>query len=453
MSDSQSVSAETTTKSPTESKAYLGWVMFILVLVYTFNFVDRSIISILAIPIQDELGVSDTMIGVMRGVAFALFYSVLGVPVAWLADRHNRVWIIAAALASWSAMTAVCGMAGNAVQLFFARMGVGVGEAGGIAPSYSIIADYFPPNKRATALAIFSLGIPIGSAVGIVYGGVMATIYGWRMAFIVIGAVGIVLAPLFLLTIREPARGRYDAKPVEAKPKSVTILQVFNVLRKKKSFWFISFGAASSSIMGYGVFAWIPAFLVRSFGNELPAFLGFLPNWMIPAGASNLLYAAYFFSVIMLIGGMIGIFLGGFVADKIGGKNKSVYVLVPAIAFLITVPFYMTATLTGSLGTLFVILMFPVALSLAWLGPVISSIQHMVPPNMRATSTAIFLLINNFLGLALGDVLLGGMSDLLRGQFGDESLRYSILCGTVFYLMAAILFFLAAKPLKKDWIA
>ena len=424
--------------------------MFILILVYTFNFVDRSIISILAIPIQAELGVSDTMIGVMRGVAFALFYSTLGVPVAWLADRHNRVWIIAAALAVWSAMTAVCGLAGSAMQLFFARMGVGVGEAGGIAPSYSIISDYFPPHKRATALALFSFGIPIGSAVGIVYGGVIATLYGWRMAFIIIGILGVLLAPLFLLTIREPKRGRYDGVKVQPKPASIG--DVITMLRGKKSFWYISFGAAASSIMGYGVFAWIPAFLVRSFGDDLPAFMSFLPAWAIPAGATPLLYAAYYFGMIMLIGGMIGIFLGGYAADKLGQKDKSAYVLIPAIAFLVTVPFYMTGMLSTSLTALFFILLIPVALSLAWLGPVISSIQHMVPPNMRATSTAIFLLINNLLGLALGDVLLGLMSDLLRGRFGEESLRYSILSGTIFYVIAAVLFFIAAKHLKKDWI-
>jgi len=440
-----------TTSEPQESKAYISWVMFILVVVYTFNFVDRSIISILAIPIQQELGVSDTMIGVMRGVAFALFYSTLGVPVAWLADRHNRVWIIGAALAVWSLMTAVCGMAGNAVQLFFARMGVGVGEAGGIAPSYSIIADYFPPHKRATALAVFSFGIPVGSAVGIVFGGVMATLYGWRSAFYVIGILGILLVPIFLLTIREPKRGRYDEK--KGPVKTASIRQVFEILLTRKSFWLISFGAASSSIMGYGVFAWIPAFLVRSFGDDLGQFLNFLPAWMIPAGASPLLYAAYFFSMIMLFGGVIGIFLGGLIADRVGRKSKAAYVLVPAFAFLITVPFYVTGVLTTSLTLMFFILLFPVALSLAWLGPVISAIQHMVPPNMRATSTAIFLLINNFLGLALGDVLLGAMSDMLRAQYGDESLRYSILFGTGFYLLAAILFFLAAKPLKKDWIS
>jgi MFS family permease len=445
--------SEATTKSEDqllESKTYLGWIMFVLVLVYTFNFIDRSILSILAIPIQKEFGFSDFVMGLMRGVGFAFVYATLGIPVARLADRRNRVWIIATALTIWSGMTAACGLAGNAVHLFFARVGVGIGEAGGAAPSYSIISDYFPPHKRATALGIFSLAIPIGSAVGIVFGAVMATLYGWRMAFYVIGGLGVLLAPLLVLTVREPKRGRYD-NPKEV-IKTASFSDVIKTIRSKKSFWLISFGAASSSIMGYGVFAWIPAFLVRSFGDDLAGFLSFVPSWMIPAGASSTLYAAYYFSLIMFIGGLVGIFLGGFLADKLGAKNKAAYVLVPAIAFLVTVPFYITGVLTTNLTVLFFILLFPVALSLAWLGPVISALQHIVPTNMRATSTAIFLFINNFLGLAIGDPLLGKISDLLKGPFGEESLRYSILSGTIFYMLASVLFFLAAKHIKNEWV-
>jgi len=433
-----------------ESKAYLGWVMFLLVVVYTFSFVDRSIISILAIPIQQELGVTDFQMGLMRGLSFAILYSTLGVPVAWIADRYNRVWIVGIALAAWSAMTAICGLAGNAIQLFFARMGVGVGEAGGIAPSYSIISDYFPPHKRATMLAIFSFGIPIGSAVGIFYGGVMAALYGWRMAFFVIGILGILLVPLFLLTVREPKRGRFDSQKSSIKP--AKFREVLQTLLGKKSFWLLSFGAASSSIVGYGVFSWLPTFLVRSYGEQLSDFLSFLPASMVPAGAPPVLFAAYFFGTIMLVGGIIGIFMGGYLSDKLGVKNKSAYATVPSIAFFLTIPFYITGMLTTSLTLLFFILLFPIAFSLAWLGPVVSAIQHIVPTSMRATATAVFLLINNLLGLAIGDPLLGKISDVLKEPYGDDSLRYTILFGSVLYLVAAILFFLAVKPLKKDWI-
>lgn len=431
------------------SAGYRAFVLFMLIVVYMLNFVDRQIIGILAIPIQEELGVSDTMIGLMRGVSFALFYSTLGVPIAWLADRANRVWIITAALTVWSAMTAACGLATGPLQLFFARMGVGVGEAGGIAPAYSLITDYYPPNRRARALAIYSFGIPIGGAVGIVFGGVIATVMDWRAAFIMVGIAGVALAPVFFLSMREPSRGRFDGGAKLAS--GASIAAVIATLMTKRSFWTLSLGAASSSIMGYGLFAWLPAFFVRSFGEELPAYLSFLPDWMIPDGAGPLLYAAYFYGLIVLIGGVIGLFLGGLAADRFGEKHRGAYAMVPAVAFLCTVPLYVQGMLSPSLTTIFFVLLVPTALGLAWIGPVVSAFQHIVPSNMRATATAVFLLINNLLGLALGDVIIGALSDGMRDLYGDESLRYSILAGTVFYLIAAFFLFLAAPQLKHDW--
>ncbi|MFZ4071536.1 MAG: spinster family MFS transporter [Caulobacterales bacterium] len=432
-----------------DTAAYRAFVLSMLVLVYTINFIDRQIIGILAIPIQEELGVSDTMLGVMRGVSFALFYSTLGVPIAWLADRSNRVRIIAISMALWSFMTALCGLAANTLHLFLARMGVGIGEAGGIAPAYSIISDYYPPNKRARALAIYSFGIPVGGAVGIVFGAVIATVLDWRAAFIIVGIVGVLLAPIFWLTMREPPRGRYDGdgKP----PTPATFREVLAKLASKRSFWTLSLGAASSSIMGYGLFAWLPAFLVRSYGDALPGYMSFLPDWMIPPGAGPLLYAGYFYGLVVLVGGVAGLFLGGLLADRLGQKHRAAYALVPAIAFLCAAPLYAAGILSPSLTVIFFALLAPTALGLAWIGPVISAFQHIVPPNMRATATAVFLLINNFVGLALGDVIIGALSDAMRSMHGDESLRYSILCGAVFYLIAAALLFISAPRLKQDW--
>ncbi|MEZ5958430.1 MAG: MFS transporter [Hyphomonadaceae bacterium] len=436
-------------ETPHDTAGYRAFVLALLILVYTFNFIDRQIIGILAIPIQEELGVSDTMIGVMRGVSFAIFYSTLGVPIAWLADRGNRVWIITAALTIWSAMTAACGFVGNAVQLFFARMGVGVGEAGGIAPAYSLIADFYPPNKRARALAIYSFGIPIGGAIGIVFGGVVATLLHWRAAFIIVGFAGVALAPLFLLGMREPVRGRFDSGAKLAS--GASIVAVVATLMTKRSFWTLSLGAASSSIMGYGLFAWLPAFLVRSYGEALPEYLSFLPGWMVPDNAGPLLYASYFYGLIVLVGGTVGLFLGGLAADIFGEKHRGAYALTPAVAFLCAAPLYAFGILAPSLTTIFLALLLPTALGLAWIGPVISAFQHIVPANMRTTATAVFLLINNLVGLALGDVIIGALSDAMRGFYGDESLRYSILCGTVFYLIASFFFFLSAPRLKHDW--
>ena len=425
------------------------WALFILVVVYTLNFLDRQIIGILAVPIKADLDLSDTQLGLLGGLAFATFYATLGIPIAWLADRKSRVWIITLALTLWSAMTALCGLAQNYAQLFVARMGVGVGEAGGVAPSYSLIADYYPPEQRGRALAAYSFGIPIGSAIGIFLGGVLATLIDWRFAFLLVGILGVVIAPVFKLTMREPVRGQFDKNQNNTTP--ATFKQTLTTLGSKKSFWLLSFGAASSSMMGYGLFFWLPSFLVRSYPESLPVFLSFLPEILKPDGAGPLLYAAYFYGLIVLVGGLLGIWFGGFLADKYGASNKGSYAKVPAIAFLVTVPFFVMGMISPSLLTMFFLFLIPTALSLAWLGPVVAAIQQIVPANMRTTSAACFLLINNLAGIALGNYVLGSLSDFFSISHGDESLRYALLSGTGFYLIAAVLMFLAAKTLPTDW--
>jgi MFS family permease len=217
-----------------------AWVLFSLVLVYTFNFIDRQIIGILAVPIKADLGLSDTELGLMGGLAFALFYTGLGIPIALLADRSSRTWIITLALATWSAMTAACGLATNFWQLFLARVGVGVGEAGGVAPAYSLIADFFPATHRARALSIYSFGIPIGGALGIVFGGVIASMIDWRSAFFLVGAAGLILAPIFRLTIKEPERGRFDRKRGDTSSPGLRV--ILGVLARKPGFWWLALG-------------------------------------------------------------------------------------------------------------------------------------------------------------------------------------------------------------------
>lgn len=430
--------------------AYRAYALFLLILVYTFNFLDRQIIGILSIPIQNELGLSDSQLGLMRGLSFALFYSTLGVPIAMLADRANRTWIMTIALALWSAMTAVCGLAQNFWQMFMARLFVGVGEAGGVAPAYSLLADYYPPESRARAMAAYSFGIPIGSAVGIIFGGVIATLIDWRAAFVIVGVLGLALAPLFKLTMREPVRGRYD--PPGAKTEPARLGEVLKTLTRKPSFWTLSIGAASSSMMGYGLFAWLPAFFVRTHEAALKqAAETWLPAWALPEGAGALLHAGYFYGLIVLVGGIAGIWLGGQLGDRLARRGKGAYALVPAIAFLATAPFFAAGVLTHNLGLAFFLFLIPTALGLAWLGPVLAAFQGIVPPNMRATASAVFLLINNLIGIGLGDVLLGLMSDGLQARFGAESLRYAILSGTVFYLIAAIFLLISAKLIGRDW--
>jgi len=416
----------------TEKDASRHLVLALLFVVYTFNFIDRQIIGILAAPIQAELGASDAEMGLLGGLAFALFYTGLGIPIAWLADRWSRTWIMTIALTLWSGFTALSGVATNYTQLFLARMGVGVGEAGGVAPAYSLISDYFPPQERARALAIYSFGIPIGSAAGIALGGIVASLVDWRMAFIVVGIAGVLIAPVFRAFVREPARGRYDAKPATGAPKT-GFFSALGVVTRKPSFWLLSFGASCSSIMGYGSFFWIPSFLQRSYDFSLQQ-------------------AAFFYSAILLIGGVIGVWLGGFLGDKLGAKRRAMFALVPAGAWILAAPCYALGLLSPSPTVAFFLFLAPTALGLVWLGPVIAAVQHLAPAHMRTTASASFLFINNLIGIGLGTYLLGLISDALVARFAEESLRYSILAGTGFYVLAALLYLIAARGLQRDWV-
>ncbi|MGI4818221.1 MAG: spinster family MFS transporter [Janthinobacterium lividum] len=491
------------------SPAYRYYVLAILVFVYMLNFVDRQIIGILAAPLKQEFDLSDSQFGLLGGIAFASVYSTLAIPLAWLADRSSRVWIMTGALTVWSGFTALCGVAGSFGQLFLFRMGVGVGEAGGVAPAYSLIADYFPPNQRARALAAFAFGIPLGTAGGTLVGGLLAAEYGWRTAFIVVGVLGVLVAPVLRLTVRDPKRGGTDAAAAQAAPAAAPIPQtpspavstglgrkvalasfgiagVFaglgalslmgvgvqnpvipffgaglftvigislwiakstgDVIMRKKSFWLLSLGAASSSVCGYGVAGWLPLFFMRSFDLTLSQ-------------------VSWYYAGIALIGGLLGIWMGGAVADKMAKRSKAAYPLVPAICFLISAPCFILAMNSpwligmlpggGSHGMAlllaFLIFLIPTGLNLAWLGPVTAAVQHLAPAPMRSTASAIFLLINNLLGLAVGFFYFGWMSDLLRPTFGDESLRWAIYTGMGFYLLASVLLFSASRTLTKDW--
>ncbi|WP_269515231.1 spinster family MFS transporter [Brevundimonas subvibrioides] len=488
---------------------YRYYVLAILVLVYMLNFLDRQIIGILAAPLKAEFGLSDSQFGLLGGIAFASVYSTLAIPLAALADRTSRVWIMTGALAVWSGFTALCGVAGSFGQLFLFRMGVGVGEAGGVAPAYSLVADYFPPHQRARALAGFAFGIPLGTAAGTLVGGLLAASYGWRTAFIVVGLLGLLIAPILRLTIKDPVRGGTDAAraaPTEAelaapaviasegvgKTASLILLGLgagclalaaldrfggvaignplilafggllagvigisfwiaratASVVLRKPSFWLLALGAASSSVCGYGVAGWLPLFFMRSFGLTLTQ-------------------TSWYYAGIALIGGILGIWGGGMIADKLGKRGKGAYPLTPAIAFLISAPCFILAMnspwliglfLPGGgsnaqqLILAFLIFLVPTGLNLAWLGPITASIQHIAPAPMRSTASAIFLLFNNLLGIAVGFFYFGWMSDLLAPRFGDESLRWAIYTGMGFYLLAAFLLIGASRTLKRDWV-
>lgn len=430
--------------TPLERPAYRYYVLGMLMVVYTFNFIDRQVLAILAPYIQAEMKFTDSQLGLLGGPAFALVYSTLALPIAWLADRMSRTTIIASSLAVWSGFTTLCGLATGFTFLFASRMGVGIGEAGGVAPSYSLVADYFPKAQRARALAVYSFGVPIGTGLGYLFGGLLAAAIDWRAAFVILGLVGVLLAPLFKLTVRDPIRGGFDRPetapeaPLVVTPAPVqqaaSFGQVWAVLLKKPSFWFLSFGAACSSVYGYGAAFWLPSFFQRSMGME---------------GAER----AWYMAGIALFGGTIGIWLGGWLADKLGkGVKRAAYPLVPAVGFVIAVPLFFLAMNVEDKWLAFFLFLIPQALSLAWLGPVITAIQHLVPSHMRSTASASFLLINNLVGIGLGIYLLGAVSEYLTPRFAEEALRYSLYVGQWFYGLAAILLFISARSLRRDWV-
>ncbi len=406
---------------------YSLYVLCVLLLAYTLNFVDRVVIGILAVPIKSELALSNTQLGLLGGSAFVVFYTTLGIPIGRVADRVNRVGILTVALGLWSAFTALCGLAGTFTVLFLSRLGVGVGEAGGVAPAYALLSDYFAPRTRARALAVFSLGIPVGSALGFLLGAHIAALHGWRMAFIVLGISGLVLAPLLAVSVRDPRRGRTPAGIAPPPPLRLVVA----LLAAKPSFWFLALGAAFSSLIGYGLLFWLPSFFHTSYGMAL-----------IDIGR--------LLATITFLGGVLGMFLGGVVADRLGPRDPRWYAWVPAAASLVIVPCYALALRLPPGGLTWILYTVPAALQLVWFGPVLSAIQQLVPATMRALASSVFLFVLNVIGLGLGSFVLGYVSDRLHARYGVDALRYAILWGTGCYVIAAAFLLLAAPRIGPD---
>jgi MFS family permease len=413
--------ARSVTRSPTI-------ILVFLLLAYILNFLDRQILGILLEPIKTDLKFTDSQLGILTGPAFALVYSLFGIPFALLADRTSRSMVITASLGLWSAFTALCGTATGFWQLFAYRLGVGLGEAGGVAPSYALIAERFPPAQRGKALGIFSLGVPIGLGLGAILGSWIAQNFDWRTAFLAMGLLGLVLAPIFKLVVRDPPRVA-GASP----PSLGNLVATFPLVARKPSFWLLAFGASLSSLCGYGLATWVASILIRSFDMSL-------------VGAGR------FLGSLLLIGGTAGVFLGGLLADRLGGKDRRWYAWLPAIAWLITAPLYAIGLMIENLTVVWLLLLIPNALNILWLGPITTAVQHLVEPSKRATASAAFLLINNLIGLGVGPLLIGVISDALKSTYGVESLRYAAMGVLVFYLVAALLALIAARYLRADWV-
>ncbi len=492
------------------TKSYRAYVLGALLLVYTFNFIDRVVIGILQEPIKTELGLSDFQLGLLGGPAFALLYTLLGIPIARLAERANRVVILVLGVALWSAMTAACGFARElligaspvgaeapglaalfgavtserVVQdtvyyympafmvLLAARVGVGIGEAACTPPAQSVISDYFPSDRRATALSIYALGIPIGSMIAAVGGGWIATEIGWRQAFVMLGLPGLLLALIVFLTVKEPPRAA-------SKDGAPSFFAAFGALAKKTTFWHVAFGSALASFVGYGVGQYLTSFMIRT--HHLTLF-----------------EASMLIGVVLGLCAAIGTFLSGFLSDRIARRHPNALAWLPALGFAIATPLYLLAFFMPNMwsgGTFNIatpVFTGPVTIASLWLaapplmiaaichyfylGPMYAVTQGVVAPRMRATAVAVLLFIVNLIGYGMGPPAIGALSDFLAGgllaqsglsleacagRTGDPvcaagqatGLEWAMMIGVLGYLWAGLHFLLAARTMRRDWVA
>ncbi len=429
------------------STAYQWYALGVLFVVYVFNFIDRSVLALLAQSIKDDLQISDAALGLLGGLAFAVFYTGLGVPIARLADRGNRRNILVVCLSIWSAMTALCGFAQSYLHLLAARIGVAIGEAGGSPPSHSMISDMFPQSRRATALGIYALGIPVGSMIGALAGGVLNDLMSWRAAFIVVGVPGLLLALIVRLTLREPPRGLSEpvgiplrdpvGEPVRG-PERVEaasappVAQVFRLLWQRSSFRWLSISAGFQAFMGYGSGAWVPAMFERTHHLSSTS-IGTALFWLgVPSA--------------------IGTFLGGWYGDRLGHRDVRWYMWLPAITTFVSVPFSVFCYLTSNPWLAFWMMIVPNMLGAYWLAPVFSLTQGLAGLRMRAVAASIMLFVLNLIGMGLGPWGVGVVSDALRAhtQLGVDSLRWSLVLSQVFAFVAIYCCIRGARTLKTD---
>lgn len=409
-------------------RAYI--VLATLWFVYVLNFLDRQLISILAKPIQDTLHVTDGQLGLIGGLYFAFFYCFIAIPVGWIADRTSRSRVLTVACALWSAATMACGLAANYAQLAVARMTVGVGEAGGVPPSYAIISDYFPSGRRGTALGIYNLGPPVGAALGIAFGASIAAAYSWRDAFVVLGGAGLVAALLVLLIVHEPVRGGLDRQPVVTSTVSgfmETVVMFFST----PSLLLAALASGATQIVTYGAGNFSILFLMREKGMTLNEVA---------------VYGALAVGIAMTA----GIFVSGRVIDRFAPRWKQAYALIPAISLALAVPFYLGFVAAPSWPLALVLLIGPYFLNYFYLSSSVTLVQEAVRPDQRVTSGALLLLVMNFVGMAVGPTFVGAMSDHFRPTHPHNSLQIAFYALTPLYGVAIALFLWLARVLRKE---
>ena len=415
-----------TNTSPFARRYILG----VLVLVYTFNFIDRQILSILLEAIKADLLLSDQALGFLSGFAFAAFYATMGIPIAIWSDRGNRRNLIAIALSVWSIMTALSGLAQNFWHLALARIGVAIGEAGGSPPAHSLISDYYPPRQRATALGIYALGIPFGIMFGLFLGGWINEAFGWRKAFFIVGLPGLILALIVRFTVSEPERGISEKRQNEKVVKP-SVQETFRYLLSKPAFVQISIANALAAFVGYGVITWYPTFLIRT--HEL--------------GTAEI---GLWLGLIMGLVGGGGMYLGGVLSDRFGGRDTRWYLWTPAVVLVVTVPFGVAGYIANDL--LLVLLWFTPTILAGnfWQATSFAQVQTMAQLRMRSMASAILIFFINILGLGFGPWAVGILSDYLQPSYGSDSLRWSLCLISLLNIWAAYHFYLAGIKLAQD---
>ncbi|MDP3853110.1 MFS transporter [Phenylobacterium sp.] len=437
------------------TKGYRSYILTALLIVYILNFIDRGLLSVVAPQMKPELGISDTAFGLLTGFGFALLYTVVGIPLAQFAETRHRVAIMSVCVALWSLMTALCGLAaevtigGLTIGAFWillaCRVGVGVGEAGCTPPAHSLIADYVPKEKRASALAFYSMGTPLGGLLGLVMGGLVADAYGWRAAFLVAGLPGILFALLCWFTLKEPRKilAAHSSKIVMAQ---ATFGETLKYLTKKKTFWLIALGAAIKAFIGYGHAPFTASFFMRVHGEEVAGLAAMFD-------LKSLGFLGLALGLVSGAAGAISSYAGGQVADKYAKSDLRGYVVVPAFASLLAVPVYIIAVSVPSASVALCILVINGLLGSLWYGPVYAIGQSIVPPHMRATTAAILLFTINLIGLGLGPLAVGILSDVMSNGFGlgsAQGVRWALMISTCFGFLAFALFWIARKTIREE---
>jgi MFS family permease len=413
--------------APVGGRAWLALGM--LWFVYVLNFLDRQLMSILAKPIQDALHVSDSQLGLIGGLYFAMFYCFIAIPVGWLADRTNRVAVLSLACGIWSAATVACGLSRGYGQFAFARMTVGFGEAGGVPPSYAIISDYFPPSRRGTALGIYNLGPPVGAALGIAFGAAIAAAFNWRYAFVILGVVGLAAAIVLPLMVKEPPRGGLDAShaaPVQRAGFWSTLKMFFS----RPTLVLASLGSGATQFVTYGLGNFATLFLMREKGMALSQ-------------------VAVWYALVVGIGMSAGIYASGRVIDRFRKKSKVVYAMAPVISLTLAIPFYIGFVWAPTWPMALAFLTGPTVLNYFYLSSSVALVQEEVRPDQRVMAGALLLLVMNFIGLGLGPTYVGAASDFFKASHPHNSLQIALYTLVPFYVIAIGLFLCLARTFRR----